>query len=203
MDSAVATVNITINATQTTTTGIIKKTGQTKSYDVNGTEVTDNSLKDDGYYQKGVTPQYTRASDIVTDELTGLMWQDDAAVSSVTKQWLTDENYNTCSNDTSSPACNDTSGDTAATYCSELTLGGYTDWRLPTSTELEGIVDYGRVNPAIDTTYFNNVSSNYYWSSTTYEGYKGSAWIVRFYGGYVDDYYKDLSIYVRCVRDGQ
>ncbi len=203
MDSAVATINITISATQTSATSTIKKTGQTKSYDANGAEVTDGTLKDDGYYQKGVTPQYTRASDIVTDELTGLMWQDDAAVSSVTKQWLTDANYDTCYNDTSSPACYDTSGDTAATYCSELSLGGYTDWRLPTLTELEGIVDYGRANPAIDTTYFNNVSSSLYWSSTTYEYGKYNAWIVRFDGGYVYNNYKGAGGYVRCVRDGE
>ena len=182
-----------LSATKKKEVSTIKKTGQIRSY-------TDY---DDGYYQKGATPSYTRASDIVTDELTGLMWQDDAAAASVTKQWLTDENYNTCSNDTSSPACYDTSGDTAATYCSELTLGGYTDWRLPTSTELEGIVDYGRYYPSIDTTYFNNVSSNRYWSSTTLEGNKLYAWIVRFNYGPVVNNNKDVNYYVRCVRDGE
>ena len=202
-DSEVATVNITINATQTPSNSTIKKTGQTKSYDVDGNEVTNNSLKDDAYYQKGITPNYTRASDIVTDELTGLMWQDDEAVSSNRKQWLTSANYDTCSNDTSSPACYDTSGDTAATYCSDLSLGGHTDWRLPTSTELEGILDYSKYHPAIDTTYFNNVSSNHYWSSTTYEVNKDNAWIVFFSYGYVYDNRKGNNYYVRCVRDGQ
>ncbi|DAB29758.1 MAG TPA: hypothetical protein CFH84_07955 [Sulfurimonas sp. UBA12504] len=182
---------------------VVKKTGQTKSYDANGNEVTDGSLKDDGYYQKGLTQSYTRASDTVTDELTGLMWQDDAAAASTAKQWLTTDNYNTCSNDTSSPACYDTSGDTAATYCSELTLGGYTDWRLPTSIELEGILDYGKVNPAIDTTYFNNVSSSSYWSSTTGEGFKDGAWAVGFNGAYVEYGGKDANGYVRCARVGE
>jgi len=179
--TATATDSFSNSATQEVTITILdifeqlstlKKTGQTKSYDTNGNEVTDGSLKDDGFYQKGVTPSYTRddANDIVTDNLTGLMWQDDDTL--VTKQWLTTTNYNTCEYDTSSPECYDTSGDTAASYCSNLTLGGYTDWRLPTSKELEGIVDYGKSYPAIDTTKFQSFSSSHYWSSTTYEGGK-------------------------------
>ncbi len=31
------------------------KTGQTLSYDSNGNVVTDGSIKDDGYYQRGAT----------------------------------------------------------------------------------------------------------------------------------------------------
>ena len=190
----------------------VKKTGQTKSYDEDGTEVTDDSIKDDGHYQSGIAPRYSRddSTEIVTDHITGLMWADDASVSSVTKQWLTDENYATCSNDTSDPACYDTSSDsadpdddTATEYCDALTLGGFNDWRLPTSVELESIVDHGRVSPSIDTAYFKHTSSNSYWSSTTYEGSKYYAWRVYFGSGSAYDYYKDYSFYVRCVRAGQ
>jgi len=187
-----------------------KKTGQTKSYNADGDEVTDNSLKDDGFYQKGTAPSYTRddATDIVTDHVTGLQWADDANVSnsSMRKQWLTDANYDICDNNHSAPECYDTSGDTAATYCSSLTLGGYSDWRLPTSKELEGIVDYGKVDPSIDTDAFHHTSSSYYWSSTTNEYYHEYAWYVVFSYGHVDyvDYgYRDGNAYVRCVRDGQ
>ncbi len=182
----------------------VKKTGQTKSYNTDGIEVTDGSVKDDGYYKSGETPRYTRASDMVSDELTGLMWQDDAAAASTSRPWLTSDNYITCANDTSSATCNDTGGDTAASYCSNLVLGGYTDWRLPTSTELEGIMDYGKVVRAIDTTYFNNVSQWYYWSSTICEyNNKLYAWIVDFHGGGVYDNSKGNHNSVRCVRAGQ
>lgn len=200
VDSVVETVNITINTIQTSSTSSIKKTGQTKSYDVNGTEVTNNSLKDDGYYQKGVTPDYTRASGMVADELTGLMWQDDYSDNDgniTSKQWLTDENYDICNNDTSSPACYDTSGDTASTYCSELTLGGYTDWRLPADTELEGIVDYGRHTPAIDTSYFTKTGTAT-WSRTTANNEKGAVNV--YIDGQVLGSYKNANISVRCVR---
>ena len=177
----------------------IKKTGQITSYQGNGD--VNLSIADDGHYQSGVTPSYTRdaATGIVTDNLTGLMWQDNELVQ---KQWLTTANYNTCAADTSDPACYDTSGDTAATYCSNLTLGGFIDWRLPTSSELEGIVDYGKKNPAIDAV-FLHTSSSVYWSSTSAKGYEDEAWHASFFYGYVVYGSKGNSYYVRCVRDEQ
>jgi hypothetical protein len=177
----------------------IKKTGQSTSYQANG--AVNVSIKDDGHYQSGVTPSYTRdnTTKIVTDNITGLMWEDDV---NITKQWLTTANYNTCAANTSDPACYNTSGNTASTYCSALTLGTFTDWRMPTSQELEGIVDYNRTNPSIDST-FTNTSSNGYWSSTSVRGNEYDAWIVDFYYGYVDYYGKYNNSYVRCVRDGQ
>ncbi|MDQ7084921.1 MAG: DUF1566 domain-containing protein [Sulfurovum sp.] len=123
---------------------------------------------------------------MVTDQLTGLEWADDANVSSVTKQWLTTDNYNICIANQSDPACYDTnstidpSDDTATEYCDALALGGHEDWRLPTSVELEGIVHHGKISPSIDTRYFKQTSSNRYWSSSTYEGYKNFAWYVSF-----------------------
>lgn len=44
-------------------------------------------------------------------------------------------------------------------------------------------------------------SSNYYWSSTTYNVY--FAWIVRFFDGSVNNSSKYNSSYVRCVRAGE
>ena len=180
----------------------MKKTGQTKSYDENGTEVTDHSLKDDGYYQKGHDPLYVRddGDNIVKDNITGLEWQDDLAAKTVTKQWLTDTNYDDCHDNGNN--CENTLGDTAATYCSNLVLGGHEDWRLPTADELVGIIDKDKINPAIDNA-FQNTVSDYYWSSTTYAGGSLNAWIVYFYNGRQFGRAKTNSYYVRCVRAGQ
>ncbi len=183
------------------------KTGQINSYDQIGTLVTDGSLKDDGFYQKGITPDFSRdgSTEIVIDNLTGLMWQDDVSVSSIRKPWLTDSNFNTCIFDNTSPACYDTSGDTAATYCTNLTLGGFSDWRLPSRSELANIVDYGSVISAIDSTIFLHIGTDTsYWSSTTYEETKHYAWDVYFvYGSVNYSNYKYDTAYIRCVRDGQ
>ena len=178
-----------------------KKTGQLKSYDENGIEVTDGTLSDDGYYQNGVSASYSNASDIVRDEITGLMWQDNEEAKTVTKPWLTAANYDECDNNNSSPVCYDTSGDTAVSYCEALDLGGYTDWRLPTQEELETIVDYSRSAPAIDISSFNNTNANVYWSATTRKDNPIHTWIVYFEYGSVYDVAKNVSYNVRCTRN--
>lgn len=188
------------NSNSTDTTPPVKTTGQTVSYNESGAVVGDESLKDDGYYQAGVDPDFTRASDIVTDELTGLMWQDDTAVTTNQKQWLTTENYDLCDNNQSSPACYDTAGDTAVTYCASLSLGGYTNWRLPTIEELSNLSAYGQGTPFIDSTFVNVTSE--YWSSTT--GFIDDNYTARYirYGhAYVGADDKNNVNYVRCVRD--
>jgi len=111
----------------------------------------------------------------VTDNVTGLVWQkqDDGLV----RDW-----YN------------------AGHYCDSLSLGGYTDWRLPNEYELQGIVNYGRYNPAIDPTYFPGTKSERYWSSSTLAATSNFAWFVHFYGGDVYFSHKTYASYVRCVR---
>jgi len=100
----------------------------------------------------------------------------------------------------------------AITNCAALNAGagygGYTDWRLPNIKELQSIVNYGNVSPAIGETTgggeepFTNTQSFNYWSSTTYADYTGIAWYVYFGTGdvYLDD--KTSSYYVRPVRGG-
>ena len=117
--------------------------------------------------------------EIVTDGDTCLQWQDDSDAKTVTKTWSD-----------------------AIDYCESLTLGGYTDWRLPNINELRSIVDYTRFNLAMNPT-FQNVVSGSYWSSTTGASDSSYAWSVYFYRGGGDWYSKSGSYYVRCVRAGQ
>lgn len=83
-------------------------------------------------------------------------------------------------------------------------LCGATDWRMPTRRELLGIVHNGlSTGPMVDTTYFPNTQSSWYWTSDTYTPDPADAWVVGFdYGGTVADY-KYYFNFVRLVRSGQ
>jgi len=119
----------------------------------------------------------------VTDNNTGLMWQQDTGP----------VNYN---------------WKEALSYCENLTLAGYNDWRLPSANELQSLVDYSRYNPSIDTIFSNTVSS-FYWSSTTFVSNTAIAWYVRFDNGRVRNNGgqkippPSFDLYFRAVRGGQ
>lgn len=167
----------TINSSEIATFSIeVLKTGQIKSYDVNGTEITDGSQKDDGFYKSGLARSYTRdVNDTVTENTTKLIWQDDTTPASMT--W-----------------------DSAITYCQNLTLGGHTDWRLPDIKELQTLVDNSKSDPSMDSIFQNTISS-YYWSITSYVALSSNAWSVHFFTGYTSaDDKTDSNINVRCVK---
>jgi len=71
----------------------------------------------------------------------------------------------------------------AAPYCKKLTLGGYTDWRLPTSIELFSINNYNYLNPALDTNYFANTKAQYWWTSEKRKDDTTDIWVDNSGGG--------------------
>ena len=113
----------------------------------------------------------------VIDLATGLTWQreDD----NVTRTW-----------------------DEANTYCKGLSLAGG-GWRMPNIKELQSIVDYRILYPAIDTDVFPGTPTtpSPYWSSSTYVNGSQLAWFVNFESGSYGYRSKtDNSYNVRCVR---
>jgi hypothetical protein len=156
-------------------------------------QITPRATDDDGTLQKGVawpTPRFVTnnvvSTDVVIlDRLTGLMWTKDANLPSGTKL-LAD----------------------AFTYCTNLTYGGYHDWRLPNVCELLSLIDYGRSSPAIPAGHpFLNVQNSMYWSSSY--GASGASpatrqLAVNVGSGDLDGYFtlKTGTYYVWPVRSG-
>ncbi len=79
-------------------------------------------------------------------------------------------------------------------------LCGAKDWRMPTIKELENIVSQDRYDPAIDTAYFPNTNSSFYWSGSPRAYNSDYAWYVYFYSGLSYNYSKSDDLYVRLVR---
>ena len=164
----------------------LPKTGQTKCYDTAGNQIPCSGTGQDGANQAGVpwpAPRFTVNGDCVTDTLTGLMWAKNANLPNGYRTWYQ-----------------------AVDYCNNLNLCGYTDWRLPNVNELESLVNANEANSAtwLNTQSFTNVQAVDYWSSTSYAGLPGYAWVVYMWGGYVDfDVKSNYYYYVWPVRSGQ
>lgn len=92
---------------------------------------------------------------------------------------------------------------TAKSLCDNSTVGGYTDWRLPTKGELQSLYSYAvSVNwntNNIGYFYHNSASDSYYWSSTSADG--NFYYCVRMSDGLSYDEYIDNTYRVRAVRN--
>ena len=81
-------------------------------------------------------------------------------------------------------------------------FAGFSDWGIPNVKELQSIVDYGTVSPAIDSTFPGATASSFYWSANTDGGVgsSGNAWTVYFGNGFVNGNDKNNRFHARAVR---
>ncbi len=93
----------------------------------------------------------------ITDNITGLMWQKVDG--------------------------GEMAFDNASAYCKSLTLGGFNDWRLPTSDELYSITNLDNVNPSLNTIYFTKNLAEYWWTSEPRADDASKVWAVNAGGG--------------------
>ena len=93
----------------------------------------------------------------VTDTVTGLMWQQtDGGEMNIEK---------------------------ARIYCDTLTLGGFTDWRLPFLIEAHSIINHQYTNPAADINIFPKTGAEYWWSAETQVNDTTKIWVSNSGGG--------------------
>jgi hypothetical protein len=129
-----------------------------------------------------VTPvsitRYTLLSPLmVQDENTGLTWSRSTYIDSIT--W-----------------------EDALLYADSSKLGGFTDWRLPNIKEIQSLVDVGRINPALNTNFFNSTPAVKLWSSTTLFNKMASAWYMDTRYGITTYDAKVRKNYAMLVRGG-
>lgn len=180
----------------------LPKTGQKKCYNSKGAVIACAGTGQDGELKKGVpwpnprfTTTYCNASgtcadqsadcdadastDIVTDNLTGLVWTRDADKPAADMEWQE-----------------------ALTYANALSLCGYSDWRLPNKNELFSLVDFSANDPALQPGHpFVNVLNTIHWTSNTSSDNPLKAMTVSiFHGGSIWDYAKDTNWSVFPVR---
>lgn len=148
----------------------------------------------------------------VRDNVTGLVWEVKTADGGLRDQKWTYSWYDSVHNYQgllgvpSGGTCKITGHCDTEKYVADVKasrLCGFTDWRMPTDDELQGIVHYGRTDPSIEPVYFPNTPSSNFWSGSP--GTRSSnAWDVDFVYGFVGYYYgRGYDFSVRLVRGGQ
>jgi hypothetical protein len=133
----------------------VRKTGQTGCWDGSGNLIVCSETGQDGEFQKGtsVSPRFTdNGNGTVKDNLSGLIWLKNANCFGLVT-WTTglaDANV------LASGSCGLTDGSATGA------------WRLPNVEELQSLINWGKVSPALPTGHpFTGVVNDNYWSSTT------------------------------------
>jgi hypothetical protein len=125
------------------------------------------------------TPEITAKVEAVQDKNNQLIWQKD-----IQNQVLT--------------------WPEAQAYCKSLGLGGYDDWRLPTISELESLVDKRHrptINPLFGALPDSTIYPPYFWSSTLGSNDSNEALFLNFKNGQAAQINKEKGYgFARCVR---
>lgn len=127
-------------------------------------QTTSYAALDDGAVQAGLPRNFTDNGDgTIIDHVTNLMWKKDTETGGDPLLLLTWANALAKTSNTA----------------------GYTDWRLPNLNELLSLVRHEGTGFLIDTTLFNNVTTESFWSSTSAVRFTpaNNAYQVSFYPG--------------------
>lgn len=182
------------------------RTGVTKCYAGNGTEVDCIGSGQDGESKSGVALAYTdNGNGTITDDKTGLVWEklDDANLDGDAGIHDKDRTYSWINTQ-----------EKVATF-NAFSFGGHSDWRVPNIRELQSLLNFGRAEPAIATIFDDDCtpgckstdcsctsSSTSYWTSTPYHDVPSHSWAVYFLDGQITAQNRTVAFHVRLVAGG-
>ena len=177
-------------------------TGQMTCWDTSGTVVACPQTGQDGNIRAGAPLAYADNGDgTITDLNTGLTWEkksDDGSIhdKDTTYTW------------------NDAFGVHVA-MLNSMRFAGHNDWRLPNAKELQSLINYENVNPAVSPAFNTGCAfagctvltcsctmAADYWASTSNANVAINAWRVDFFAGFVRPGDKTGGNFVRAVRGG-
>jgi hypothetical protein len=153
----------------------VPRTGQTTCWDSSGSPIDCAGTGQDGETQSGVAwpdPRFTDNLDgTVTDNLTGLIWLQNANCFG-TQVW---DDALAAANTLNDGECGLSDGSAEG------------DWRLPNVRELDSLIDYGQLDPALPGGHpFIGVQTTSYWSGSSFAGNLSTAWFVSLDSGIVN-----------------
>ncbi len=123
------------------------------------------------------TTETVAGEEVVTDDLTRMMWQVVSPVATATI-------------------------DVARVVCDDSTYGGFADWRLPYVHELASLVDYDIMSPdpALSPSRFPGTAPTHFWTYNDVVPGTSGAWMVSFGDGTLTVGLQSGERQIRCVR---
>ena len=125
--------------------------------DTGQTQSFTSTFGEDNDYSIHIPVYIDNGNGTITDTITGLMWQKSDG--------------------------GERSFAAALAYADSLSLGGYTNWRLPLPQEIVSVFNLQKNNPAMDVTFFPSTGAEYWWTSTRQTGDTSKVWCGNAGGG--------------------
>jgi hypothetical protein len=146
---------------------VVMKTDQIQCYDADGRLMDCAGSGQDGEMRWGAKwaiPRFEQREGVSIDQLSGLMWTQNAGLTEFPQTWREALDF--------------------VEQMNRQAAHGYRDWHLPERRELFSLISHGCINPALPFgAPFENIFTGYYWTATTCSRFEDQAWYIHLGGG--------------------